>query len=254
VSLQHTDHASIKTNDVEPDRERGIEVAGAVVASVINATGRVAIPNGAPGLALVALGHTRGSGSPSAPMGRWSIRIANPGAGAVDVDAWIERRDVPGELAGYRPQYGFANDPRLNERCTLATLANGMSPIVVGALEVASSGEQHIADYSSCGPSLPAPGYGGAKPPPTRPGPDLYAVGQRRSDGFFSGTTKNLAGTSVAAACVTAAIASALADRATPPDSTARAALTRLMRARWSAAAGASLGPGLNPSNVVLPR
>ena len=28
----------------------------------------------------------------------------------VAVEAWIERRDVPGELLGYRPQYGFAED------------------------------------------------------------------------------------------------------------------------------------------------
>jgi hypothetical protein len=255
VSLTHTDHASIRTDAVAPDRERSIEVAGAVVASVINATGGVAIPNGAAGLVLVALGDTRGTGSPCAPMGRWSIQIANPGLETVDIDAWIERRDMPGELAGYRPQYGFAADTLLNERSTLATLANSKTPIVVGAIDIDASGQYGVADYSSRGPSLRTPGSASSKSPaPPRLKPDVYALGQRKSDGFFTGATKSLAGTSVAAACVTAAVASALADPATPPGSSARDALARLVQSRWNAAGNVSLQSDLQRSEVVLPR
>ena len=141
------------------------------------------------------------------------------------MNAWIERRDVPGELLGYRPQYGFADDTPhdIIKTGSLGSLANGQRSIVVGAVEfdkkMCSYG---IADYSSRGLGADAR-------------PQVYALGQRTSRGFFSGTGKSLAGTSIAAAQVTAALASALADAAASTELIAVDALDVLARERWEA-------------------
>ena len=222
---------------------------------MVNATGAVAVPNGQCGMALIAVGHTRGTGSAAAPAGRWLITITNPGKDVAAIDAWIERRDVPGELAGYRPQYGFvdAKPSVFTEQSTLGSLANGKASIVVGALELNAAGAYQVADYSSRGPSLASAGTVGARARP-RPGPDVFAGGRRVAAGFFSGTTKELTGTSVAAAHVTGAIASALAHPAiSGRGGTAAEALARLAQLRWDAATKVRVAPSLNPSAVLLP-
>jgi hypothetical protein len=236
ISLEHELDPTMRSGEVAPGsakcivEERGGAVSepesDSVVAMVINATGVTTAPNseGRP-MALIALGHSRNVGRASVPTGRWKVSVTNQGTSSVNVDARIERRDVPGELPGYRPQYGFAsNGAQSVDKDSLGTLANGKRSIVVGALDLNQAANQlEIAGYSSRGPG----GETGREP-------DFYALGLRTSNGFFSGTKKSLAGTSVAAALVTAAIASALAGDAAKRGASVRNALSRLAKQRWA--------------------
>lgn len=262
VSLEHEQDPDMASTEVDPGATRPIAQAGSVVAAVINATGSAQVPNGQRGMVLIALGHTRALGQACAPTGCWLITLANENKAPVTVDAWIERRDVPGELRGYRPQYGFTPDtPHLTEEGSLATLANGKKSVVVGALALNRvAGQYEVADYSSRGPAETAAGSQTAQEP-NRRGPDAYAVGQRTSRGFFSGTKKDLAGTSIAAAQVSAAIASALMASTTKPDATPLDALSSLAYQRLQVlgqpnAAGETiaLAPDLYDRLVVLPK
>jgi Subtilase family len=225
VALAHGQNPGLTSGEVGPDTVRDISRNGSIVAMVNNAGGSTTVPNGQGRLVLVALGHSRAAQSACAATGRWEVTITNPGKQPVSVDAWIERRDVPGELLGYRPQYGFAEDTLhgIVKTGSLGSLANGQRSIVVGAVkfdeEKCSYG---IADYSSRGLG-------------TNARPQVYALGQRTSRGFLSGTDKSLAGTSIAAAQVTAAVASALADEAASTEWIAVDALDALARKRWEA-------------------
>jgi len=169
------------------------------------------VPNGSGGMVLVALGHTReAQGSPPAPSGQWTVSVTNTCEWPLTIDAWIERRDIPGELRGSRPQYGFVRDGSLTSgQGGLGTLANGRRTIVVGALDPKKFDKDpdRVSDYSSNGLDCTP---GDCNPRGVRRlRPDVYCTGERLASGFFSGSSRSLAGTSIAAAQVTAAIAAA---------------------------------------------
>ncbi len=194
---------------------RGWPSDEAAIAAVINATGNHNVPNGSGGMVLVALAHTRGSSELCAPAGTWIVKVTNESPVPITLDAWIERRDVPGELRGYRPQYGFSADtPGTTTKGSLGTLANGGSTVVAGAADWDHEAE---ADAYATSPYCSL-GMGGIRGdcnarPVARFGPDIYGVGKREATGFLSGSKKELAGTSMAAAQVTAALASAATRR-----------------------------------------
>ena len=131
---------------------RELSSNGTVVAMVINASGPTSVPNGHGQLVLVALGHSGAMHTASVPTRRWEVTITNLGRETVAVEAWIERRDVPGELLGYRPQYGFAEDTPFDivKTGSLGSLATGQRSIAVGAIEFDKVRCSYdIADYSS---------------------------------------------------------------------------------------------------------
>jgi hypothetical protein len=154
-------------------------------------------PNGDRGLVLLALGHTCESFGPRAPRGHWKVTVTNRSATPIDIDACVERRDVPGELRGERPQYGWIDEPKATLPAgSLGSLSSGARTIVVGAVDEPRPGDAsfEMSDYSSTG----------------RPGQrrvDMYCVGKRDGTGFLSGSHKELQGTSIAAARATAAAA-----------------------------------------------
>jgi hypothetical protein len=215
--------------------------AGEVLAAVINGSGPLVSPNGARRIVLVAIGHTNRAHLPSAPLGRWVVTVHNDSAQPVDFDAWIERRDIPGELAGERPQYGFTSDSDGSSTAsTLGSLANGRNTIVVGAVTRGAAATQAVmSEYSSTG----------------RRGVDAFALGQRSGAGFLSGARKDLAGTSIAAAVVTGTLAAAAwkpPSAASSAPRQAQASLPSDWALRWlrSKAGGLPL-PG--QPGVVLP-
>jgi len=186
---------------------------GPAFAAVINATGPYKSPNGRGGMVLVALGHTGDTTAPCTSIGRWMVKVTNTSPWPITVDACIERRDVPGGLVGFRPQYGFGpGTGGCLSRGSLGSLANGKNTLVVGAVERASADQPYrISAFSSVGVAGTA-GECNARAV-SRRGPDVFSTGERRAAGFLTGSTKTLAGTSMAAAQVTAAVASQVAAR-----------------------------------------
>jgi hypothetical protein len=254
VSLSHP-AKELTTGNVDPDKTKTIKQDGKVLAMVANATGKCKAPNGSGGMVLVALGHTRDpAGGASAPTGRWVVKVTNTCARPLTIDAWIERRDIPGELRGFRPQYGFARRKDVAaSKGGLGTLANGRETIVVGALKQKEQSKTYTysaSAYSStgieasldeCNPRVVL-----------RRGPDVYAAGERRASGHFSGSFKTLAGTSIAAAQVTAAVACVAKrrDKASMLDALASFARERQDIPRQGVA---GRGPGGSSSPVADP-
>lgn len=188
---------------------------GDVVAAVFNASGDFQAPNGRGGMVLVALGHTCGEQHARAAMGRWTVAVTNASPWPVTLDACIERRDLPGELRGFRPQYGFGSaTPGLVPGGALGSLANGTKTLVAGAARRDPKDGQYLpSDYSATA----AAGLRAAEcnsRSVRRRAPDLFAVGQRVAAGFLSSSSKSLAGTSMAAAQVSAALAASVAPAA----------------------------------------
>lgn len=202
---------------------------GLVQAAVINMSGQTKAPALGDGrVVLVALGATEAShGAASGPQ-RWSLTLLNMGASPVIADAWIQRRDIPGELAGHRAQHGFVALPTkptgltgtawATGEGTLGSLSNGRRTVVVGAAQLChpDPGDQgsprwEAASYSSAGMPGNDPNDPAACRTARRTGPDLAAPGQAAAAGYWSGAFKQLAGTSVAAAQVTRRLALALA-------------------------------------------
>jgi hypothetical protein len=188
------------------------EQSGLALAQLVNLTDRGCY--GARGrlpMALVAIGGTRNVGGVRASMGRWRITVTNLAPERVRLEAWVERRDVPGELSDERPQYGFhVEQPRGDrppEGSTLGSLANGARTIVVLGAEFKADGAWELSDSSS----RPA----GKKPAGVRvrnsQRPRLercYAAAcEFAAAGFLTGSHKTLKGTSMATAWVTRAIA-----------------------------------------------
>ena len=203
---------------------------GAVMAALINATGARQVPNGKGGMVLVALGHTRDTAGPAAPTGRWIVKVSNESPWPITLDAWIERRDVPGDLAGFRPQYGFREaSAQPTNKGSLGSLANGRSTIVVGAAVRDSENDPYRAsDYSSVG--VDETGEGCNARAVSRLGPDVFCEGEQTAAGFLSGSQKSLRGTSMAAAQVSGAIASMLLARAPEGHKLCREALLDALR------------------------
>ena len=250
LSLQHETLAAMSLDAVAPDQTGTISRGGRVVAMVVNATGKCKVPNGNGGMALVALAHTRDQGAPPAPAGRWTIRITNECNRPLTLDAWIERRDMPGELLGFRPQYGFVDvDHSLTSSGALGTLANGRRTIVVGAVDQdAQSATYRASDYSSEG--LKANPDDCNARIVARRGPDVYSAGRRTASGYFSGTTKNLAGTSMAAAQVSGAVAGVAA----LPTKTAETMLDKLQRFAAARQTSAGHAGTVDPRSPTAPR
>lgn len=205
VLLSHEDGASVQA----AAGTIGTLVSGdKVVAALFNASGDFQVPNGRGGMVLVALGHTRDERHACARTGRWTVTVTNASPWPVTLDACIERRDLPGELAGYRPQYGFgANTPGRVPGGALGSLANGTRTLVVGAARREPRDGPYVpSGYSAAAaadPRLAECNVRGVR----RRAPDLFAMGQRVAAGFLSGSSKSLAGTSMAAAQVSAALA-----------------------------------------------
>ncbi|RZS53398.1 hypothetical protein [Sphaerotilus mobilis] len=156
-------------------------------------------------LILVALPHTTDwLGRRCGPLGRWSLKLSpqDRAREPLHVDGWIRRRDVPGELAGERPQYGFskADAPSGQLADQRSTLAHAHQVVVVGAVEPARMPRAiypfEEADYSST----------------ILGGDPVYGPGRLHGPGFTTGTRQQLRGTSIAAAHV----CGALAAQATP--------------------------------------
>ncbi|WP_418320818.1 S8 family serine peptidase [Piscinibacter sakaiensis] len=181
------------------------------LAMVVNLSNRSGPgPRGNGPMVLLAIGTTRNVTGFKAPVGIWQIRVTHHGHSPVLLQAWIERRDIPGELAGERPQYGFVGNATAGSSSTantLGSLANGRNTIVVGAAEYPQDGERRIADISSRRAEMPAQGVA-ARPISDRP--QFFAPGEFAAAGFLSGSRKTLKGTSMAAAWVTRLVASRL--------------------------------------------
>ncbi|MDP4301081.1 S8/S53 family peptidase [Leptothrix discophora] len=187
---------------VEAGQQGELQVGGRRVAAVFNDTHTTDGANGSgASQVLVALAHTEDrDGRPIGPLGRWTLRleVAPEQALPATVDGWMRRRDIPGELEGYRPQYGFAPsnlavpDDLLDQRSSLANVHRGQ---VVGALE-------HPEDPPAAA-TLEEAGYSstlvGGRP--------IYGPGRLQGPGFTTGTSKELRGTSIAAAHVCGALA-----------------------------------------------
>jgi hypothetical protein len=213
-----------------------------VVAALFNASGgQQPVPNGAGGMVLAAIGNTRNLAGTYAPAGLWQVTIKNDSSFPITVDAWVERRDIPGDLDGSRPQYGFAPQASYSTaQGTLATLANGRNTIVVGASDVDDSGQKRIAAYSSSGQAQ----KGLHARTVTRHGPDLTAPGRVSAAGFWTGSTKELAGTSMAAALVSRRLACALVGNPKAPEHRAIGAdALSLIRPAPRRGSGEPLGP-----------
>ena len=214
VLLTHRDSLS---GEPDADSARAVpghidtlSCGGQVVAAVLNASGAFQVPNGSGGMVLVALGHTRDTLRPCARMGRWNVTVTNKSPWPITLEACIERRDLPGELAGFRPQYGFGpGTPGLEPGGALGSLANGKRTLVVGAARRDKASEPYTPSDYSAGAGRSGAGGCNARAVRRR-GPDLFAVGQREAAGFLSGSHKSLAGTSMAAAQVSAALAASL--------------------------------------------
>ncbi len=218
VALRHVDSLSGEPDadcaSAMPGHIDTLASGGQVMAAVLNASGGFQAPNGSGGMVLVALGHTRDTRRPCARMGRWIVTVTNKSPWPITLDACIERRDLPGELAGFRPQYGFGPaTPGLEPGGALGSLANGKKTIVVGAAQREKADAPFTPSSYSAGAARGSAGECNARAV-WRRGPDLFAVGQREAAGFLSGSKKSLAGTSMAAAQVSAALAASLAPAA----------------------------------------
>ncbi|MBL8323890.1 MAG: hypothetical protein JNJ89_02920 [Rubrivivax sp.] len=214
--------------------------SGEPIAALFNGSGDLQVPNGSRCLVLLAIGHTSKAHPPCAPLGHWVVKLSNRSAEPVVVDAWVERRDVPGELPGERPQYGF--DPASDGESTASTmgsLANGRQTIVVGAVERDEHDRRRyvVGEYSSTGGRI-----------------DVLATGTLEGAGFLTGSRKELAGTSIAAASVSGA-AAALALGAPQGRDALLQALRRLASGRAARLPAGPGGAGMPPGvhGFVLP-
>lgn len=140
------------------------------------------------------------------------MSVANLGAEPIVVDACVERRDVPGELPGERPQYGLTletggDDAGDDSASSLGSMANGNRTIVVGAVDPdRPDREIEPSRSSSLGPAQPSHSDG-VRRRIQHVGPDACCIGKREATGFLTGSYKELEGTSVAAAQFAAAVA-----------------------------------------------
>jgi Subtilase family len=258
VTLEHrngsTGEATEGPHIAEFPESRQILPNGAAVAASINATGAHVAPNGQGGMVLVALAHTRGAGQTCAPTGTWTVKVTNMSPFPITLDAWVERRDVPGELQGYRPQYGFSAETfGLTTKGSLGTVANGAHTIVVGAADWDQRADTYATSpYSSVGMAGISGDCNARRV--VRSGPDIYGVGKREATGFLTGSKKGLAGTSMATAQVTAALAAAGVGASKGPGGAGRAgmldSLSREAEARHER--GGSKGPA--PDGSGAPR
>ena len=128
--------------------------------------------------------------TPFGQAGRWSVTITAVRAMRAPFHAWLERDDAhPGDQPRFVPADA---DPT----CTTGTLANGRLPLVVGAYD-ARRPEWPLAPFSSSGTTRDG-----------RDKPDLVAPGVRTlAARATAGGTVAKSGTSMAAPCVTGAVA-----------------------------------------------
>ncbi|MCW5632555.1 MAG: S8 family serine peptidase [Rubrivivax sp.] len=195
------------TGAVGPGRTGVIEGGGLTLAAVVH-SGAEGCPNGAGSLVLLAVGHTLDrAGGCCAPAGIWRLTLHNRHADPARARLWLERRDAPGELPGYRPQYGLrevtgvAAGPVVVS--DLGSMSGGRRTVVVGAhatrVDAKDGPRVDAAAYSVSGSELRTV--------------DVTAGGRRRGIGFFTGRgCKDLQGTSIAAARVSGALLAAGAD------------------------------------------
>ena len=208
VSLSHERVASMRSGVVAPSCAVPIKPRDRVVGMVVNATGGLPVPNGCGGMVLVALGHTSDHAMSPAAVGKWEVRVTNESPLPLTIDVWVERRDIPGELLGIRPQYGVEDDGQgFVGQGALGTLANGRRTIVVGALDQIKPADTYtVSGYSSEGLAARVEDCNARSA--VRRGPDVYCAGERNAAGYLTGARKTLAGSSMAAAQVSAAVAS----------------------------------------------
>ena len=192
-----------------PGSQLRLDKGGRAVAAIFHFS---KVPGGARSMALIGLAGlaTRGDSGPRAPAGDWVLTLAlPPDAHALTVNVWIERDDLP--RGAERLPIGFvelAGTAPLTEADTVANLATGARPIVVGACCLSDGRE---TAYSSCGP----------EGPPSRIRPHLLAPGEEspalmglRAAGVRSGDTFRMGGTSVAAPLVARELVNWLVDNA----------------------------------------
>lgn len=209
--------------DAPPDHSATLRDQDRVVAALVNLTGpRAAAPAlGDGGMALLALGSTRNLLGWHAPTGRWTLSLQNLEPQPMVADLWLQRRDVPGDLPGNRAQYGFVDLPGRrpdgpgawwSARGTLGSLANGRHTVVVAAVERNAGGTawQH-APYSSAAQADEAWDQAKRRAPlertSVRAAPNVSLPGTAVAAGYWSGSSKSLQGTSVAAAQLTGRLA-----------------------------------------------
>lgn len=157
-------------------------------------------------------------GTQQALQGRWHLCAGHAAAAseAVRIDAWIERDEAvrgPSHPQAWQATFvgvSGADTQLVDHRATLNSIANGPSPVVVGACRDATS--PVVCDYSGSGSAL-------AK----RAGPDVAALGDESAwlpgisaAGTRSAYTFRMRGTSVAAPQVTRWIARWLKQQAQP--------------------------------------
>lgn len=177
--------------------------------------------------------------------GRWRLFASNAAAAqqAVHIDAWIERDEAvrgPSHPQAWQALFvGAGNDTQLNDgRATLNSMANGPSPVVVGACRDAA--DPVMCDYSGAGSAL-------AK----RAGPDVVALGDESAwqagisaAGTRSAYTFRMRGSSVAAPQVARWIAHWLKQQQQPQS------LNRIKAALREQASG---HPVADPSGMPAP-
>jgi hypothetical protein len=163
---------------------------------------------------LLLLRPTQAGGQPDrAPAGVWQLRVANHSAYTVTVHAWAERNDM---VVRHRrtQQARFIEDPddagHVNDGRTLSNAAGGGGVTVVGAVR---QSDKVMAAYSGTDATRPS-----VKP-------DYFAASDAGAampgvliDGFYSGTTVRMSGTSVAAPWVARWIARGRPSSSREPD------------------------------------
>jgi hypothetical protein len=153
-------------------------------------------------MVLLAIRATRAPDTQPAgarPHGFWRIEVSTRLPQPLTVHAWVERNDII--VGGRRPQQSrFVDDDTgyLDDASTLSSVANGTDVTVVGAFRRQGARQ---ARYSANGPAL----HGASRigPDYLAPADESDALPGVQVGGFFSGTLRRMAGTSVAAPCVT---------------------------------------------------
>lgn len=182
-----------------------------------------------------------GPSLPSAPWGKWRIRLRNTGTKTTQFHAWIER-DTAGRAGGSRRMQSHFDEGRTGFRHSLHTLgsyATGGLTIAVGGYNVAT---QQVARYSSCGPATH----------PRRQKPEVLAPAEEDAAGrgilsasSCSARPSRMGGTSAAAPLVAGMAALMLQQAVDAGRSPSAAQLRRLLmkKARNAPPAARTLRP-----------
>jgi hypothetical protein len=164
--------AGVECGPVAVDEQAVMRDAEGRAIATVTHLSRSAAGDGPMVLVAVAPTFSLGSAAPTAPSGRWSIRLDNGGALPLRIAAWIQRDDrFAGASLGGRPSYfeddayrrfdvrgrPLDTDPPgstawVSRTDTINPIATGRYPVVVGARDAATG---RASPYSAAGAGRP---------------------------------------------------------------------------------------------------